>query len=129
MQTHAAEPPPGSAVVDQPAALTVQEVQRSLGAGRRHSGCRVGLQLCEGNRVAGPVEDALELSHRFAARSPDAVRAAKQLLNASALISLQEGLANEFDASAGLMGKKNQIEAVIAKLEGRAPHFQDPSSG
>jgi enoyl-CoA hydratase/carnithine racemase len=76
-----------------------------------------------------PVEDALELAHRIAAFSPDAVRAAKKLLNASALVSLREGLANEFDASAGLMGKKNQIEAVIAKLEGRAPHFQDPSPG
>jgi enoyl-CoA hydratase/carnithine racemase len=73
-----------------------------------------------------PIEDALALAHTIAARSPDAVRAAKKLLNASALVSLREGPANEFDASAGLMGGKNQIEAVMAKLERREPRFQDP---
>jgi enoyl-CoA hydratase/carnithine racemase len=75
-----------------------------------------------------PVEDALELAHVISARSPEAVRAAKKLLNASALVPLDVGLANEFDASAALMGGKNQIEAVVAKLEGRPPRFADPGS-
>jgi enoyl-CoA hydratase/carnithine racemase len=63
----------------------------------------------------------------IAQRSPDAVRAAKKLLNESGLVSVSEGLANEFQASAGLMGGRNQVEAVIAKLEKREPRFVDPS--
>ena len=55
------------------------------------------------------------------------MRAAKQLLNCSALVPVAEGLANEFAASAKLMGGKNQIEAVMAKLEGRPPAFTDPT--
>ena len=70
--------------------------------------------------------DAFELARTIAQRSPDAVRAAKKLLNASGMVPLAEGLANEFQASARLMGGKNQIEAVIAKLEGRIPRFDDP---
>ena len=54
------------------------------------------------------------------------MRAAKQVLNASGLVPLAEGLANEFEASSRLMGGKNQIEAVVAKLGKRAPEFVDP---
>jgi enoyl-CoA hydratase/carnithine racemase len=73
-----------------------------------------------------PLEDAFEFARTVAARSPDAVRAAKKLLNESALVPLAEGLANEMSASAGLMGRPNQIEAVMAKLQKRAPDFADP---
>jgi len=73
-----------------------------------------------------PVADALALARVIAERSPDAVRAAKRLLNESGLVPLAEGLANEFRASAALMGGKNQIEAVMAKLQKRTPHFEDP---
>lgn len=72
-----------------------------------------------------PLEDALELARVIAQRSPDAIRAAKRLLNASGLVTLAEGLANEMTASAGLMGGANQIEAVMAKLEKRPPKFID----
>jgi enoyl-CoA hydratase/carnithine racemase len=74
-----------------------------------------------------PLEAAFELARTIARRSPDAVREAKKLLNASGLVPLSEGLANEFKASARLMGGKNQIEAVVAKLEKRAPRFADPT--
>jgi len=56
------------------------------------------------------------------------VRAAKKVLNASGLVPLAEGLENEFLASAKLMGSKNQIEAVMSKLEKREPAFDDPAS-
>ena len=72
-----------------------------------------------------PVEDALEFARVIAQRSPDAVRAAKKLLNNSALVPLSEGLSNEMAASAGLMGGRNQIEAVMSKLEKRAACFED----
>jgi enoyl-CoA hydratase/carnithine racemase len=72
-----------------------------------------------------PVADAIALARVIAERSPDAVRAAKHLLNTSGLVPLDEGLANEFRASAALMGQKNQIEAVIAKLQQRPAVFED----
>jgi len=74
-----------------------------------------------------PLKNAFELAHTIAARSPEAVRAAKKLLNESALVPLDQGLRNEFEASAKLMGTPNQIEAVVAKLQKRPPNFSDPS--
>jgi enoyl-CoA hydratase/carnithine racemase len=73
-----------------------------------------------------PLRDALEFARTIARQSPDAVRAAKRLLNDAALVPLAEGLANEMSASAGLMGGKNQIEAVMAKLQKRPATFSDP---
>jgi enoyl-CoA hydratase/carnithine racemase len=55
------------------------------------------------------------------------VRAAKKLLNASGLVPVGQGLANEFEASAGLMGTPNQVEAVMARLQKREPVFADPA--
>jgi enoyl-CoA hydratase/carnithine racemase len=100
--------------------------KRLILTGEVISGTRaVELNLC--TEVSDdPVATALELARTIASRSPDAVRAAKQLLNESALVSVREGLANEFNASAQLMGTKNQIEAVVAKLQRRAPQFDDP---
>ena len=75
-----------------------------------------------------PLEDAFALARVIASRSPDAVRAAKQLLNTSGRVPLEEGLANEFRATARLMGGANQIEAVMARLQKREPNFVDPES-
>jgi len=75
---------------------------------------------------ATPLEDAFSLARTIAQRSPEAVRAAKKLLNDSAFVPLAEGLANEMKASASLMGGANQIEAVMAKLQKRPPKFADP---
>jgi len=74
-----------------------------------------------------PVEDAMALARVIAGRSPDAVRAAKQVLNQSGLVPLAEGLANEMSASASLMGGANQVEAVMAKLQKRPAKFDDPT--
>jgi len=74
-----------------------------------------------------PLKDAMALAQQIARHSPNAVRVAKRLLNDSALVSLPEGLANEFRASQELMGTPNQIEAVVARLQKREPDFTDPS--
>ena len=91
-------------------------------SGEKAVALHLGTELSE-----TPLEDASALAERIAKRSPDAVRAAKRLLNASALVPLAEGLANEFRASASLMGGKNQIEAVMARLQKREPDFIDPA--
>ncbi len=79
-------------------------------------------------RVADdPRAAALALAHDIATKSPDAVRAAKRLLNASVVVSPAEGLALEESLQRGLIGSPNQLEAVAANLAKRAPRFVDPA--
>jgi enoyl-CoA hydratase/carnithine racemase len=87
---------------------------------------REAVELGLATLLADPVERALEIATTIASRNPDAVRAAKRMLNQAALVSVADGLANEVQASASLVGSANQMEAVVARLEGRAPEFIDP---
>jgi enoyl-CoA hydratase/carnithine racemase len=73
-----------------------------------------------------PREAALELAREIASKSPDAIRAAKQLLNDAGLVSLAEGMALEERLQASLIGRPNQVESVRANLEKREPRFRDP---
>ena len=74
---------------------------------------------------AQPREDALALAREIAARSPDAVRAAKQLLEGAEQGDVASGLQLEERLQRSLMGKPNQVEAVRANMEKRAPKFRD----
>jgi enoyl-CoA hydratase/carnithine racemase len=73
-----------------------------------------------------PRRDALALAREIAGRSPDAVRAAKKLLNTALLGSVADGLRLEAELQASLVGRPNQLEAVRANLEKREPRFHDP---
>jgi enoyl-CoA hydratase/carnithine racemase len=73
-----------------------------------------------------PHADAMELAREIAARSPSAVRAAKQLWNQALDGSVEEGLRLETKLQATLMGKPNQVEAVQANRATREPAFSDP---
>ena len=80
-------------------------------------------------RVADdPRAEALALAQTIATSSPDAIRTAKALLEAS----LEAGPAEQFRAEAklngGLIGSANQKEAAVAFLEKRTPAFVDPAS-
>ena len=77
--------------------------------------------------AADPRAAALEAAAEIAAKSPDAIRAAKRLLDASGVVSVAEGLHLEEQLQLGLIGRGNQIESVRANLEKRAPRFEDPS--
>lgn len=70
-----------------------------------------------------PVAAALATAHEIAGRSPDAIRAAKRLLNLSAISDAATGLAAETAEQAVLLGSANQIEAVRSNLENRAPRW------
>lgn len=72
-----------------------------------------------------PLARAQALAVEIAGRSPDAVRAAKRLIRETATMSAAETLAAESAAQAALLGRPNQIEAVMAGLEKRAPRFRD----
>ncbi|MEE8580645.1 MAG: crotonase/enoyl-CoA hydratase family protein [Myxococcota bacterium] len=73
-----------------------------------------------------PRDAAFDLARDIASKSPNAVRAAKRLLDQSGLVSLDEGLRLEAKLQASLIGSPNQNEAVRANLEKRTPRFRDP---
>jgi enoyl-CoA hydratase/carnithine racemase len=72
-----------------------------------------------------PLEDAMAMARAIAGYNPDAVRAAKHILNQSGLVDVATGLAEEAAATRQLLGSANQVEAVTAQFEGRVPEFQD----
>ena len=74
-----------------------------------------------------PLAAAFELAGEIASRSPDAMRAAKQLLDKAPQLSVEQGLRLEEGLQRRLMGKANQVEAVKANLAKRAPEFSDPT--
>ncbi|MBW2230806.1 MAG: crotonase/enoyl-CoA hydratase family protein [Deltaproteobacteria bacterium] len=69
---------------------------------------------------------ALEMAREIAQKSPDAIRAGKQLLGEARTISVEDGLRLEARLQAGLIGQPNQVEAIRANMEKRAPNFADP---
>lgn len=71
-----------------------------------------------------PYTAALETALEIAGKSPDAVRAAKRMLNAL-LPDPAPALLAESVEQQKLMGSPNQAEAVRANLEKRAPKFLD----
>lgn len=75
--------------------------------------------------VADPLAEARQLAHEIAARSPDAIRAAKRLLNAMARPDMDDAalLMRESREQQALIGSPNQTEAVRANMEKRAPQF------
>ena len=94
--------------------------------GRIFSG-EEALALGFATRLASdPLAEALRLAHEIAAKSPDAIRAAKRLLNASMSLGAAELLLAESREQKALIGSANQTEAVRANIERRAPLFSDP---
>jgi len=72
-----------------------------------------------------PQEAARGLAREIAAKSPDAVRAAKRLLSRAFVSETEQGLRLEASLQGTLVGKPNQVEAVKANLEKREPRFTD----
>jgi len=84
---------------------------------------RLGLATWAGS---DPLARARELARSIARRSPDAIRAAKRLLNRSADADAAALLVTESREQERLMGSPNQIEAVRAEMEQRPPEFSAP---
>jgi enoyl-CoA hydratase/carnithine racemase len=78
-------------------------------------------------RVAGdPLAAARELAAEIAARSPDAVRAAKRLYDESWTGNAEQTLALEAALQLGLIGSPNQLAAVAAGFSKEPAEFVDP---
>lgn len=76
-------------------------------------------RICDDPRAA-----ALEVAREIAGKSPDAIRAAKRLLN-NLTVDPGPALLAESVEQQKLIGSANQTEAVRANLEKRAPKFAD----
>jgi len=74
---------------------------------------------------ATPYDDALAMAREIAGRSPAAVRGAKALLNRAYGGDPAGQFAEERRVIGGLIGTPNQVEAVMANFEKRAPAFAD----
>jgi enoyl-CoA hydratase/carnithine racemase len=74
---------------------------------------------------ADPLARAREIAAQIAGRSPSAVRASKSLLNTLDDASAADILLTESRLQDAIMGQPNQVEAVMANLEKRAPNFVD----
>ena len=76
-------------------------------------------RICDDPRAA-----AFEVAREIAGKSPDAIRAAKRMLNR---LSVDPGpaLLAESAEQQKLLGSANQLEAVRANIEKRAPRFAD----
>jgi enoyl-CoA hydratase/carnithine racemase len=72
-----------------------------------------------------PRADALALAAEIASRNPDAIKVMKRLVDASWTLSFDDGVREERDQTEGMIGSKNQLEAVIANLEQRPGNFED----
>jgi enoyl-CoA hydratase/carnithine racemase len=66
-----------------------------------------------------PQSAAMETASMIASHSPDAIRAAKRLLNLAVDCNAATGLAAETAEQNALLAKPNNIEAVMANLENR----------
>jgi enoyl-CoA hydratase/carnithine racemase len=108
--------------------LARDDVLRELTyTGRVFSGeeaLRIGLatRVC-----ADPLAEALQMAHDIARKSPDAIRAGKRLLNAAASLGAADLLMAESVEQKALIGSPNQVEAVKANMERRAPRFSAPA--
>jgi enoyl-CoA hydratase/carnithine racemase len=72
-----------------------------------------------------PRATALELGREIASRNPDAIKVMKRLVDASWTLSFDDGVREERDQTEGMIGSKNQLEAVVANLEQRPGRFED----
>ncbi len=74
-----------------------------------------------------PLATARAIAAEIAGRSPSAIRAAKQLWNRAPELSDVDALLLETELQLPLLGNADQIESVMARFQGRAPVFEDPS--
>ena len=72
-----------------------------------------------------PRAEALAFARDVAGKNPDAIRAGKRLLNLMADGDQNELLIEESREQTALIGSPNQVEAVRASLDKRAPNFTE----
>lgn len=106
--------------------LVRDDVARELVfTGRRFDGEDAAALGVVTRTAADPLETAMALAREIASSSPDAVRAAKRLLNLPGQAGAREIMLAESAEQLALMRSPNHREALLAAREGRAPAFAD----
>lgn len=104
------------------------DVAKDLTLTGRIVGAAEAVDLGLGTRVCDdPGAEAMVLAADIAARSPDAVRAGKRVLDRAWRLDDREGLRLETELQLALLGGRNQREAAMAGLEKRPPDFKPAS--
>jgi enoyl-CoA hydratase/carnithine racemase len=106
--------------------LVRDDVARELTYTGRIFGGEEAVAMGLATRVcADPRADALALAAEIAGKNPQAIRAGKRLLNLMAEGDQHAILLEESKEQGALIGSVNQVEAVMANLQKRAPQFAD----
>ncbi|GAA0736137.1 crotonase/enoyl-CoA hydratase family protein [Sphingomonas japonica] len=106
--------------------LLRDDVLRELSYTAREVGAEEAARIGLVTRIADdPHAEAMALARSIAGRHPHAIRAAKRLANQAADASAASLLLAESDEQVRLLRTPNQIEAVRANMEKRAPVFVD----
>jgi enoyl-CoA hydratase/carnithine racemase len=106
--------------------LVRDDVARELTYTGRIFGGEEAVAMGLATRVcADPLADALALAAEIAGKNPHAIRAGKRLLNLMGEGDQHAILLAESKEQGALIGSKNQVEAVMANLQKRAPNFAD----
>src|SRR4030081_2738263 len=107
------------------ASLVRDDILRELTYTGRIFSAQEALSYCLATRICdAPPAAALAAAREIASKSPDAIRAAKRMLNNLA-VDPGPALSAESVEQMKLMGGANQLEAVRANIEKRAPRFVD----
>jgi enoyl-CoA hydratase/carnithine racemase len=72
-----------------------------------------------------PFKEATEMARSIVDKNPDAIVAGKKLLESAWHGGSEEGLKLEEQLQKTLIGSPNQLEAITANFESRAPDFKD----
>jgi enoyl-CoA hydratase/carnithine racemase len=106
--------------------LLRDDVARELTFSGRIVSGEEAVQLGLATRVcADPRAEALAFAREVASKNPHAIRAGKRLLNLAVHADQPEILLEESREQSALIGSPNQVEAVTANLQKRAPNFAE----
>jgi enoyl-CoA hydratase/carnithine racemase len=106
--------------------LVRSDVARELTYTARVIDAREGYALGLVTRLSDtPHDAAMMLAAEIAGRNPHGVRGAKALFNRMFADGVAEQFAREREVIQSLVGTPNQVEAITANLEKRAPNFRD----
>jgi enoyl-CoA hydratase/carnithine racemase len=103
-----------------------ETVRELMFTGRAFNGEEAVAMGLASRTALNPRLEALKLAGEIARKSPDAVRAAKRILNIARDAHAEQRLVRETAEQIALYGAPNQVEAYNAHLAGRAPQFIDP---
>lgn len=77
-------------------------------------------------RCDDPIADALALARAMAAQAPTAIRSAKRLCLEAPELDVAAAFLRETELQLGLLGRREQLEAVQASFMKRPAVFEDP---